>query len=146
MRIQSLSADNWLTWRSQILQLETQVYEPSRRDTVETLESIVFDSQGVSFIAIENDRVVGFCLGAPLERFSRIRGPAEDPFFNSRSTLYAADTCVSPHDQGKGIGRALKIQQLIRAKEQGYQRVTGRNRALYAGSMWRLNQIGRAHV
>ena len=140
MRIQGLSADNWATWHAQILHIETQVYEPSRRDTIDTLESIIFNSQGVSLVAIENERVAGFCLGAPLEHFSRIRGPAEDSSLNSRTTIYAADTCVSPSNQGKGIGRALKIQQLARAREQGYQRVTGRNRALYADAMWRLNR------
>jgi len=139
MQYPRLNAQNWAQWREPILLLEAQIYEPSRQDTPETLEGIICDGHGVSLAAVEGDRLAGFCLGAPLEHFAHVRGPAEDPVRGSATALYAADTLVDAHYRGQGIGRELKVRQIEAARSEGFKSVCGRNRAGLANAMWRLN-------
>ncbi|HCX87413.1 MAG TPA: hypothetical protein DG761_05270 [Gammaproteobacteria bacterium] len=139
MQYQRLNAGNWENWRSQILRLEAQVYEPSRQDTPETLERIICDEKGVSLAAIDGEQLAGFCLGAPLEAFAHVRGPAEDPLCGSGTVLYAADTLVDTAFRGQGIGRELKARQIDTARSAGFKQICGRNRAGLADAMWQLN-------
>ena len=105
----------------------------------ETLEKIVCNEKGVSLAAIDNKRLAGFCLGAPLEAFAHVRGPAEDPLRGSATVLYAADTLVDDDYRGQGIGRELKTRQINAAWSEGFRQVSGRNRAGLADTMWQLN-------
>ena len=139
MQYQRLGTHNWTHWREAILLLETQIYEPSRQDTPETLERIICDGQSVSLAGIDGDQLAGFCLGAPLEHFAHVRGPAEDPTRGSNTALYAADTLVDAHYRGRGIGRELKVRQIETACSEGFKSVCGRNRVGLANAMWRLN-------
>ena len=139
MQYQRLGTHNWTHWRKAILLLETQIYEPSRQDTPETLERIICDGQSVSLAGIDGDQLAGFCLGAPLEYFAHVRGPAEDPARGSESALYAADTLVDTHYRGQGIGRELKARQIEAARSEGFTSICGRNRAGLAQAMWQLN-------
>ena len=139
MQYQRLGTHNWTQWREAILALEAQIYEPSRQDTPETLERIICDGQSVSLAAIDGDRLTGFCLGAPLEIFAHIRGPAEDPVRGGASALYAADTLVDVHYRCQGIGRELKVRQIQAAYLEGFKSVCGRNRVGLARAMWQLN-------
>jgi predicted GNAT superfamily acetyltransferase len=136
----SLDDGNWAQWREAILELEAKAYEASRQDRPETLERIILDPRGVSLAAFDGGRLAGFCLGAPLERFAHVRGPAEDPGRGDSTVLYSADTCVSPAYRGKGVGRELKTRQLALARSAGYQLIAGRNRAGLANAMWQLNR------
>ena len=139
MQYERLNAVNWDHWRPQMLHLEARTYEPSRQDTPETLEKIVCNEKGVSLAAIDNKRLAGFCLGAPLEAFAHVRGPAEDPLRGSATVLYAADTLVDDDYRGQGIGRELKTRQIDAAWSEGFRQVSGRNRAGLADAMWQLN-------
>jgi len=139
MQYERLNAANWDHWRPQMLHLEARTYEPSRQDTPETLEKIVCNEKGVSLAAIDNKRLAGFCLGAPLEAFAHVRGPAEDPLRGSATVLYAADTLVDDDYRGQGIGRELKTRQINAARSEGFRQVSGRNRAGLADTMWQLN-------
>ena len=139
IQYERLNAANWGHWRSQMLRLETQTYEPSRQDTPETLEKIISNEKGVSLVAINGEQLAGFCLGAPLEAFAHVRGPAEDSLRGSATVLYAADTLVDDDYRGQGIGRELKVRQIDAAQSEGFEQVSGRNRAGLANAMWRLN-------
>jgi len=139
MQYERLNAVNWDHWRPQMLHLEARTYEPSRQDTPETLEKIVCNEKGVSLAAIDNKRLAGFCLGAPLEAFAHVRGPAEDPLRGTATVLYAADTLVDDDYRGQGIGRELKTRQIDAAWSEGFRQVSGRNRAGLADTMWQLN-------
>jgi GNAT superfamily N-acetyltransferase len=139
MHYQRLGTHNWTHWRETILLLEAQIYEPSRQDTPETVEHIICDERGISLAAVEGGRLAGFCLGAPLENFAHVRGPAEDPARGSNTALYAADTLVDAHYRGQGIGREFKVRQIETARLEGFKSVCGRNRAGLANAMWRLN-------
>ena len=140
MHYDNLDSGNWAHWHEAILDLETEAYEASRRDRPETLQKIICDPHGASLAAIDGDRLAGFCLGAPLELFAHVRGPAEDSGRGDMTVLYSADTCVSPTYRGKGVGRELKTRQLTLARSVGYQLIAGRNRAGLANAMWQLNR------
>ena len=139
MQYEPLNAGNWANWRTQILRLEAQTYEPSRQDTPEALQRIICDEKGVSLAAIDGEQLVGFCLGAPLEVFDHVRGPAEDPLRGNDTSLYAADTLVDTAFRGQGIGRSLKTRQIEAARLAGFEQICGRNRAGLADTMWQLN-------
>ncbi len=139
MHYERLNVANWSRWRPQMLRLETQTYEPSRQDTSDTLEKIVCNEKGVNLVAIDDQQLAGFCLGAPLEAFAHVRGPAEDPFRGNATVLYAANTLVDDHYRRQGIGRELKTRQIDAARSEGFQQISGRNRAGLADAMWQLN-------
>ncbi len=133
----------------QILELEARVYEPARRDTEEHLRK-AFCQDGVVVVAevIEGDttRVIGSALAAPLELVGDVAGPAGDPMRGRDNTLYSLAVTVDPDHRGHGVGRALKLAQLERARELSgpdgaarYRHSSGRNRLPDASSMARLN-------
>ena len=57
MQYEPLNTGNWANWRTQILRLEAQVYEPSRQDTPETLERIICEEKGVSLAPIDSEQL-----------------------------------------------------------------------------------------
>ncbi len=134
-----------------ITALEEEVYEPARRDPHEKL-AMAFEEGGVAIVAEEPDgeggrRLVGYALGAPLERFAEVGGPDRDPFLGRGNTLYAMALTVAPSHQGRGLGRRLK-EAMLRAAEacrcadgaRRYRHCSGRNRVGAAEAMWRLNR------
>jgi ribosomal protein S18 acetylase RimI-like enzyme len=140
MQYEPLDDKNWTLWGHQIIALESTVYEASRQDNPETLQDIICHPKSASLIAHDQSSVAGFCLGGPIELFPHVRGPSEDLTRGHFQTLYSADTCVAPIFQGRGIGRKLKLLQRTVAKTKGYRFISGRNRAVLAQRMWRLNR------
>ncbi len=134
-----------------ITALEEEVYEPARRDPHEKL-AMAFEEGGVAIVAEETRgegerRLVGYALGAPLERFSEVGGPDRDPYLGRGHTLYSMALTVAPSHQGRGLGRRLKEAMLRAAAEcrcadggQRYRHCSGRNRVGAAEAMWRLNR------
>jgi len=138
--IEALNPENWPFLKADILAIESSTYEPSRRDSPDFLEKIVTHPKSLSLIARINNETAGFCLGAPLDLFSHVRGPREDTEPLPSRVLYSADTCVCSQFRRQGVGRALKQQQIQLAQQAGFQAITGRNRAGLAQDMWRLNR------
>ncbi len=141
---------------SQIRALEARVFEPARRDSVESLQ-LAFDAQdGVAIVAeLEEDgarRLVGYAVAAPLEAVAQVSGPDIDPMQGKNNTLYSIAISVDPAFHRLGLGRKLKNAQIARAREmqsdQGprYTFIAGRNRVGMADSMMRLNRSLGAHV
>lgn len=142
----------------QILALEAKVYEPARRDPPERLRLGFEDPDGIALLA-ERARedgsweLVGYAIGAPLERITDVPGPDRDPARGRHDTMYSIALSVDPALQGSGLGRHLKREQLAIAaalrKSDGtprYRWVTGRNRLDRAGAMVRLNDSFGAYT
>ena len=85
-------------------------------------------------------RPPAFVWAHPLIFFFHVRGPREDTEPLPNQVLYSADTCVCSKFRRRGVGRALKQQQIQLAQQAGFQAITGRNRAGLAQTMWRLNR------
>jgi RHH-type proline utilization regulon transcriptional repressor/proline dehydrogenase/delta 1-pyrroline-5-carboxylate dehydrogenase len=132
-----------------IMDIEKRAYEPERRDTREHLEKALV-GDGVAIVAevVEPNgaRIVGSALGAPLEDVGDVPGPDRDPMRGRENTLYSIAVTVDPTFQAKGMGRALKLALLERARDMKkadgtprYLHASGRNRLPEAGQMSRLN-------
>ncbi len=141
-----LDAQNWHRYEEQIEAIENVVYEAARRDTIETLERIACHSRSACIVALDDDKIAGFCFGAPLEEFPQVTGANTDSHWGKCNTLYSADTAIHPDYHGRGIGRELKTRQLQRARELGYSYVSGRNREGLADAMWHINQTLGARI
>lgn len=140
IRIRPLNAGNWREYKDQIMELEHAVYEPARVDDEEFLRRAVESDRTVSFVAFERDRLLGFSIAAPLELFSDVRGPDQDPGMGSGKYLYSADVLVHPDARMRGLGLRLKRRQLERARELGFVEVRSRNRVGLAGTMSVVNK------
>jgi predicted N-acetyltransferase YhbS len=120
--------------------IEEACFEPARRGTEAHLLDVLRETGSIGAIATEEDRVVGFCMGAPLEFFREMEWVKDDPEFGRRTTLYAADLIVSPDHQRQGIGAALKANQIDRARRAGHLYITGRYRVRLAEGMGRISR------
>src|SRR5690606_42018183 len=115
------------------------------------------DPDGVAVVAevatAEGWSFAGHALGAPLEHFASLDGPAQDAFLGSGNTLYSLALTVDERLRGMGLGSALKREQLKAAREMTavdgssrYKFVSGRNAVGHADPMLELNRTLGAHV
>ena len=145
IQLQRLNGGNWPRYRAAIETLEGAAYEPARRDSIEHLERVVLHPRGVSVLALADQAIAGFCLGAPLESFPTVSGVRSDPHFGAGDTVYSADTAVAAPFRGRGIARQIKAMQLTIAREEGYAFLAGRNRVGLADAMWKINRAFGAY-
>ncbi|MFA7482002.1 MAG: aminotransferase class III-fold pyridoxal phosphate-dependent enzyme [Vulcanimicrobiota bacterium] len=140
VRIRPLDAENWDKYRNAIMNLERSVYEPARVDEEAFLKAAVEADRSICFVAFERDRLLGFSVAAPLELFSEVRGPDEDPGLNTGKYLYSADLLVHPEARARGVGIRLKRRQIERARQLGYHGIRSRNRVDKATNMEVINR------
>ncbi|MCA9527766.1 MAG: hypothetical protein KC549_15880, partial [Myxococcales bacterium] len=133
--------------------LEAEAYEPARRDSLSYFRGLLQADGALGFVAEDEQGVVGFTLGAPLELWPDLDGPRQDALRGAGNTLYGADTTVAARARGRGLGerlRVLTIQAALRAKRPDgtprYAFITGRNQVGGGDAMWRLNQRYGAYV
>lgn len=147
IRVRPLHAGNWDKYKDAIMALEQAVYEPARVDEEEFLKAAVLADRSVGFIAVERDKLLGFCVAAPLEQFAQVRGPDQDPGLGSANYLYSADLLVHPDAQGRGLGIRLKLRQAEAARQKGFLGIRSRNRVGLASPMERLNRcVGAVEI
>lgn len=139
-RIESLSFDDWPRYARQIMQLEEAAFEPGRRETEAYFQRLMADSRSLSLVMIEDDQLLGLCLGARLEMFPDLPWARDDPEWNRSTTMYAADLAVAARHRNRGIGWELKQRQVAGARKMGYRYITGRNRLGMAAAMLHMNQ------
>lgn len=144
--IHAMNAGLWQKNLAVVAQIEASTYEPARQDPIDFLTRVARHPRGVSTLAVEAERIVGFCLGAPLEMFSNVSGADTDPTLHQGTTLYSADTLIDPDYRGRGLGKRLKAAQVQHAFRAGYKVVSGRNRAVFAAAMWRINRSLGGHA
>ncbi len=146
-RILDIGPADWPRWNSQIMALEQECFEPARQGTEDHLLAVLAEDGALGAIAADEQQVVGFYLGAPLELFSEKEWVRQDPELGKRTTLYAADLIILPTWQGQGIGAALKAHQVQRARAAGYRFISGRYRVGLAEAMGRISRkLGASEV
>ncbi len=143
--IKRLDSLNWAEYSDQIWRIEEASYEPARKDSLETLYSIMRQHSSECFIALNGDKVVGFCFGAGLEAFPYVEGVRTDPEWSKNSTFYSADITVDPEHRRNGVALSLKRSQIERARSKGYRYVAGRNRVGLAAGMMKLSELFGAY-
>ena len=130
----------WPKYQEDIMALEAIAFSAAQCHPAIFYLNILKNPRQVSFVALVNGKIAGFLFSGPLELFPDTPGVKEDPYFGKSTVLYGADMVVNPEYRGQGIGKGLKQQQLIGAKNLGYKVVAGRNRVKYAHTMWCINQ------
>src|SRR5690606_23803643 len=127
------------------------------RDSLDKLSLAIDDPDGVAVVAevatAEGWSFAGHALGAPLEHFASLDGPAQDAFLGSGNTLYSLALTVDERFRGMGLGSAWTREQLEAARAltavAGSSRsrfVRGRNAVGHAAPMLELNRTRGAHV
>jgi 4-aminobutyrate aminotransferase-like enzyme/GNAT superfamily N-acetyltransferase len=138
--IRPLTEENWDDYKDAIMQLEHSTYEPARCDDEEFLHAAVRADGSICSLALRGDTLVGFQITAPLEEFSQVRGPDNDPARGESTHLYSADLLVDERVRGQGVGLRLKRRQLNRARHHGYLGIRSRNRVGAASAMSSINR------
>jgi acetylornithine/succinyldiaminopimelate/putrescine aminotransferase/GNAT superfamily N-acetyltransferase len=136
-----ISADNFLTYRQDIINLEKKVYEPARQTDIEKFEHTVLNRNSLCLGILNNSdkKLVGIAFAGPLKLYPLERGVRMDPNFNEEDSLYMLDVTVDPALQGSGLGRGLKYALQALALTKGIKRIQGRNRDRLAAAMLNIN-------
>lgn len=158
-RMVRVDRDGWAAVRAPYEALQRATYEPARQDDFEYFTALMEDPDAICFVALlggelpPRGKLVGACVGFPLEHFGDADGPRQDPSLGRGDTLYSADVTVHGDHRRLGIGRALKQAQIAAAmtavRADGtprYEYVTGRNRVGATTRMKTLNRLYGAAV
>lgn len=136
-----ISADNFLIYRQDIINLERKVYEPARQTDIEKFEHTVLNRNSLCLGIINNSdkKLMGIAFAGPLKLYPLERGVRMDPNFHEEDSLYMLDVTVDPALQGEGLGRGLKYALSAMALTKGIKRIQGRNRDRLAAAMININ-------
>jgi hypothetical protein len=74
--------------------------------------------------AIENDAIVGYVKGGPLEKYGLRRGTIDENY-GKKNTVYMEWICIKPGYWGSTGGHLLRMNFLMEAKRRGYDFITG---------------------
>lgn len=146
-RVRVIGAEAFADYADQIESIQSEAYEPARRDAIALLKLVTASRGGLCVIAEDPAGLVGYTFGAPLELWPSTDGPSQDPHRGALNTLYSADMTVAPRARGRGVGwrlRAAMIRAALAERRSDgrprYAYIAGRNRMGEAAAMWRLNQ------
>lgn len=140
VKLIEISADNFLTYREAIIQLEKKVYEPARQTDIEKFEHTVLNKNSLCLGLVDNNKtLVGIAFAGPLKLYPLERGVRMDPNFEEEDSLYMLDVTIDSSLQGSGLGRGLKYALSAMALTKGIKRIQGRNRDRLAGAMININ-------
>ena len=158
-RVTRITPAEWPNLRAQYEALQKATYEPARQDDFDLFTALVAEPDAIC-LAIYHGTIlpkgvtkpgnqstlVAACIGFPLEHFSELDGPRQDPGLGRGDTFYSADLTVSEEHRGQGLGRALKEAQVAAVmshkRPDGTHRfafMTGRNRVGATATMGKLN-------
>ncbi len=74
--------------------------------------------------AYENDAIVGYVKGGPIEKYSLRRGTFDENY-GKKNTVYMEWICIKPGYWGSSGGHLLRMNFLMEAKIRGYAFITG---------------------
>lgn len=136
-----ISAENFLNYRQDIINLERLVYEPARQTDIEKFEHTVLNHNSLCLGILNNKdkKLLAIAFAGPLKLYPLERGVRMDPNFEAEDSLYMLDVTVHPELQGSGLGRGLKYALSAMALTKGTKRIQGRNRDRLAAAMININ-------
>jgi ribosomal protein S18 acetylase RimI-like enzyme len=116
----------WQKFQNGILELESESFAASIRDTPNSLRGVAYSKTSV-FIACyyrEKSDVVGYVCGDRLSQFADIPGVAADLRRLATNSFYLSSVAVRASWRGLGIGKDLQQGCIVEAHQKGYTRVT----------------------
>ena len=133
-----VDGSNYAQFRSKILEMQIQIYEPVRRSPPEEFD-MLFDSEcPLSILVLDGDEIAAMAFAGRLGLFRQERGVSSDPFVDDPSVYYSMDLTVREEFRG-GMGRLLKQAMVMLAIDHGVTAIHGRNRDRLAAGMWAIN-------
>ncbi len=96
--------------------------ENESKSTIEAASKEGGDEYGGN--AQENEAIVGYVKGGPLEKYSLRRGTCDENY-GKKNTAYMEWICIKPGYWGSTGGHLLRMNFLMEAKERGYEFLTG---------------------
>lgn len=141
IKLIEISAENFLNYRQEIINLEKKIYEPARQTDIEKFEHTVLNHNSLCLGVLDktDNKLVAIAFAGPLKLYPLERGVRMDPNFNQDDSLYMLDLTVDPKLQGEGLGRSLKYALSAMALTKGIKRIQGRNRDRFAAAMININ-------
>lgn len=148
--VQILTQENYRDYRQQILDMQSEVYEPARQTPPEEFDALFDDSQlrhtgkevidrmPLAVVVLENGKIISMAFAGPLDMFTCERGVSSDPHLNHPTTYYMLDLTVVEAYRGK-LGRLMKNAITLLATQSGVHAIHGRNRERLARGMWAIN-------
>jgi hypothetical protein len=133
-----LDGANYSSFRAQILQIQAEVYEPTRRTPAEEFDMLFDSPNPTALVLLDGVQIAAMAFAGRLSLFTQERGVASDPFVNDRNTYYSVDLTIAEPFRG-GLGMILKQALVLLAMEHGVTAIHGRNRDHFARGMWAIN-------
>ncbi len=133
-----LDATNYADYRTRILAMQVEVYEPARRSPAESFDALFASATPLSILVLQQEQIVAMACAGPLSEFASTRGVNQDPFRDDPSVVYMLDLTVAESFRGQ-VGRFMKRAMILLAEESGVTAIHGRNRDRLAASMWAIN-------
>ena len=134
-----ITSQNFNNFKEDIESLQIEVYEPTRRTSIERFEKCAHSPYGVCLGVTKKDKLIGMAFSSSLSEHPLERGLRQDQDFNDPKSLYVIDTTVSKELQGAGLGKFLKYAQMLISVSKGYHFIKGRNRDQLAAGMLNIN-------
>ena len=139
IQLETITSENFSSYKEDIIKIENEVYEPTRRTDISKFERVVNTDLFVAIAIKKDNELIGISFGGQLAKFSDERGMRRARFFNNPAALYMLDTTIINKYQGQSLGRYLKYSFELIAISKGAEYIYGRNRDMLAGSMLNTN-------
>lgn len=135
-----LDSETYPQYRTQILQLQSEVYEPARRSPPQEFDMLFADPapKPLAALMLKGETIVGMAFAGPLKKFTQERGVSTDPYLDDPRVYYSMDLTIAKEFRG-GMGRLLKQALVLLAIQNGVKAIHGRNRDRMAAGMWAIN-------
>ena len=139
MKAYQVSPLNYPHFRDRILQMQAEVYEPTRRTPPEEFDMLFASEKPLAIIVCQADKIAAMVFAGRLGLFRGLHNGIEtDPFRDDPTVYYSMDLTVAEQFRG-GLGRLMKQAQVMLAIEHGLTGIHGRNRDRLAAGMWAIN-------
>jgi acetylornithine/succinyldiaminopimelate/putrescine aminotransferase len=147
LQIQFIERQNMDQYLIPLEDFETAIYERSRVTTADEFKKALESKHGLGILVLEESKIIAVCIGGSISEFKNIKGTESDPNIDDPNAVYMVDTGVRTEFHGKQIGEILKTAYCMIASQIGVTHISGRNREVYAKSMFSLNaSLGATEV
>jgi GNAT superfamily N-acetyltransferase len=121
-RYLEITSADWDRYGAEIIGLEKE-YPAEIASDADDMKEKIGRKGSVGVLHLYRGKVAGFAIGFPLSEEERKEYRLEK-FWKDKS-IYLESITVSSDFQGRGFGRALMIEFMRRARENGYSRMIG---------------------
>lgn len=115
-----IKPSGWEKIKKKIMRIEREIFDRSLRQSEDDLGNTFCDPRSICIVAKKGKNIIGYIAGGPLEDYDYLDGVSDDPTIKKGNTAYIESHAVLGKHQGQGIGKALRLFFLQKAKERGY--------------------------